>query len=461
MFAGASADGSKAFFASTQQLTDGASEDGHTGDDASAGGSGCSMTVGSNGCNLYEFDLDNPVGHKLIDVSGGDVSGGGPRVQGVMALSPDGTHVYFVAKGVLSTTVSDQGEKAKDGANNLYLFERDSAYPAGRTAFIAALPASDYLEWLETGLPANVTPDGRFLVFVSHGRLTGDDTSVGGAQQVFRYDAAAGALVRISTGEAGFNDNGNRSAPTPCSVTTCSEDAQIVAPEFLAFVRSDSSMSDDGRFVFFSSPVALAPGALDDVQIAAQGEGGVPAYAMNVYEWHEGHVYLISDGRDVSVNKGEAAMCLPAISATCLLGSDASGANVFFSTADKLVGQDTDTAVDYYDARICTTGDPCISSPPAPLAPCREEACHGTPPATPPVPGAPSSTFNGQGNIAPAPVAKRPAGSRPLTRAQKLAKALGVCHAKHNRRKRRACERTAHKRYGPTSKKASHDPRSK
>jgi hypothetical protein len=407
-FIGATSDGSKAFFASTQQLTDGASEDGNSGDNASLVVAGCASTTGPNGCNLYEYDFANPTGHKLIDVSGGDSSGGGPRVQGVMALSPDATHTYFVAKGVLATAANDEGEKAKDGASNLYVFERDAAHPAGQTTFITGLATSDSGEWTtKAGLPANVTPDGRFLVFVSHARLTGDDTSVGGAQQVFRYDAQTGALERISIGNDGFNDNGNRSAPTPCATNSCSEDAQIAGAAVLQYSRDDPSMSDDGRFVFFSSPVALAPGALEDVQITS--EEGRPIYAMNVYEWHEGHVYLISDGRDVSVNNGEAPLCTPALSSTCLLGSDASGANVFFSTTDKLVGQDTDTELDYYDARICSSASPCLDQSPSPTVICQEDACQGSPIPQPPLASAASVSFSGPGNAsppAPTPVGK-------------------------------------------------------
>ena len=78
-----------------------------------------------------------------------------------MALSPDGSHVYFVAKGVLSTVANDREQSATDGANDLYLFERDEAFPAGRTVFITDLPTSDNAEWDEQpGLPANVTRKG-------------------------------------------------------------------------------------------------------------------------------------------------------------------------------------------------------------------------------------------------------------------------------------------------------------
>ena len=87
-----------------------------------------------------------------------------------------------------------------------------------------------------------------------------------GASQVFRYDAETGVLTRVSIGNDGFDDDGNRSAATPCNIKDeCSEDAQIV--QAAGFERSDPSMSDDGSRVFFMSPVGLTAHALDDVQI--------------------------------------------------------------------------------------------------------------------------------------------------------------------------------------------------
>jgi hypothetical protein len=44
---------------------------------------------------------------------------------------------------------------------------------------------------------------------------------------------------------------------------------------------------------------------------------------------------------------------------------------------------------------------------------------------------------------------------KPLTRAQKLAKALKACRKDHKKRKRLACEKQAKKKYGPIEKKAS------
>jgi hypothetical protein len=385
-FQGASTDGSRALFTSTQQLTDDATQDSHLGDDAQ--GSDCNVTTGPNGCNLYLYDFSQPAGHQLIDVSAGDTSGAGPRVRGTVAISSDASHVYFVANGVLTTTANGQGEKARDGADNLYLYERDAAFPAGHTVFIATLPASDSGQWSNGVAEANVTPDGRFFVLASHGDLTPDDTSLSGAQQIFRYDAQTDQLERISIGNDGFNDNGNRSTATPC-FNFCSEDATIVRSTLgtahAGAARPDPTMSHDGAYVFFQSPVALAPHALEDVRIGTNVDG-TPLYAQNVYEWHAGHVSLVSDGRDTSVI-GDFS------SSVRLIGADATGANVFFTTVDKLVPQDTDTELDFYDARV-GGGFP-FTPPPEP---CSGDNCKPPPSGAPPDQTPGSSALNGPGN---------------------------------------------------------------
>lgn len=167
--------------------------------------------------------------------------------------------------------------------------------------------------------------------------------------------------------------------------------------------RSDPSMSDDGSRLFFQSPVALAPGALDDVQIGSAE--GLPVFAQNVYEWENGRVFLISDGRDTTTNMGPETLCARTVSATsrggapssvCLLGTDASGNDVFFSTADRLAGQDVDSELDYYDARVCTSAEPCLSGSESGGTVCVEDACQGGPGAQPGVPVAASVGFVGR-----------------------------------------------------------------
>jgi hypothetical protein len=399
---GASTDSRKAFFGSPQQLLDGASEDPNPAD--TAVGSSCRDTT-ANGCNLYESDLEQPAGRRLIDVSAGDSSGEGPRVRGTLGVSSDGSHVYFAAGGVLTSTPNQRGRLPQNGGDNLYAYERDAANPSGHVTFIATLQAADAGEWNNGSTQdANVTPDGRYLLFRSHAQLTADDTSESGAAQIFRYDAQTGQLLRISIGNEGFNNNGNRAAPTPCTLV-CSEDAWLTpghAVEPLGEHRRDPSMSDNGEYVFFQSPVALGPGALDDAKIKSEESTGRPIYAQNVYEWHAGHVHLISDGHDVSVDGGQAFICgenQNIASSVCLLGSDASGANVFFSTADRLTTSDTDTELDYYDARICTESSPCIK-PSAEPAGCSEDTCQGASSPQPAAPLAASITFSGPGNAA-------------------------------------------------------------
>lgn len=331
-FDGASEDGSKVFFTR-------------------------SMKVGSNTYeNVYEYDFDAPEGQRVIRVTSGDgtVAEPSPELRGVVQVSPDGTHVYFVAGGVLTTNRNYAGLSAQPGANNLYLYERDAQYPGGRTVFIATLAPSDSELWGAKSANSDVTPDGRFLVFISHALLTADDSSAEG--QVFEYDAQANTMVRVSKGQGGYDNDGNSNSR---------EEPQIAYPsayslrQYVPAAYSERlTVSADGSYVFFASPVALTPQALSFAPLA-QEAGRV---AFNVYEYRAGNVYLISDGQDTS-----EASALP------LVGTDPSGRDVLLNTTDPLVAQDQDGNVDVYDARI----DGGFPAPPSP-AECAGDACQGS-----------------------------------------------------------------------------------
>src|ERR1700730_1352984 len=434
-FVGASTDGSRVFFADTQQLTDDASQDPNAGSTALGG---CESITELGGCNLYESEWPSgnrcaqPAERRLVEVAegpGGAPVAGGPRVQGVLAMAADGSRVYFVAKGVLTAASNARGESAQEEADNLYV------YSEGHLAFIAALSPSDERQWAYNtveSLTANTTPDGRFLVFVSHRALTPDDTRAEGPAQVFEYDAATRALQRISIGENGFNGNGNQGVP--------GGDASIVPAARTAFsvtvpVSSDPTMSDDGAFVFFQSPVALTPGALNDVVIGCingveeNGKCGFGvAFASNVYEYHEGHVFLISDGKDTRALE--------------LLGSDASGANVFFATYDRLVPEDIDTQIDIYDAHICSDKEPCPAPKSAPV-PCEGEACRGVSPGAPAGQAPGSESLTGAGNLSPITTGTAKPKIAARTRAMELARTLRGCRRDKQKRRRVRCERQA------------------
>ena len=414
-FEGASTDGSKVFFATKQPLL---------GDDKSQ--------------NIFEYDFGAPVGERIVRVTGGDSTVSNPtaEVQGrAVAISEDGSHVYFVAHGVLTTNPNSQGLVAHQGADNLYVFERDAQYPSGRTTFIASLSDNDASLWgeesfapgvVKRGSP-DVTPDGRFLVFSSvTEHLTPDDTS--SVAQVFEYDTQTGSLVRVSIGQDGYNDNGN-SDVAEASIPGHGFDGSEPTNYWTGL-----AVSADGSYVFFQSADGLTPQAFNRKIIGEQIEhlgetSGPPVYANNVYEYHNGNVYLISDGRDVALAPDEE-------SDVHLLGTDASGADVLFTTVDKLAPTDIDSNVDVYDARI-DGGFPAPVSPP----PCSEDACQG---ALSPAPTllSPGSEFQAGGNpplALPAPVAK-PKAKRDAKKKIKKKRAVG----KKAKRARRATVRRGH-----------------
>jgi hypothetical protein len=394
-YQGASTDGSKVFFTSEQPLV--AADTDSTS-------------------NLYECMLPGDAG--TPPVRSGDVdpcpdlvrvsvpvSGAGANVQSVVSVSQDGSHVYFIAKGVLTTGANAEHNSPTTGQNNLYVWEAGSANEQGHTAFIATLSSSAF----NLG-EVQATPDGEQLVFTSAADMTPDDTST--VSQVFLYEAAHEALIRVSAGQDGFNDDGN-TATNPASIYNgaSSEGRRVI--------------SEDGSTVVFESSQALT----------AQVHGG----ADNVYLWRGGNVYLISDGTLAGDQAG--------LGKAGLVGIDASGQNVYFTTEAQLVGQDTDELSDLYDARI-------DGGFPAPkVNECIGEACQGASPVAlaPAMPG--SLSPSGVGNFTP-PTVKPTSSPKPksLTRAEKLAKALQLCEKDKSKKKRTKCEAVAHKRYRTNAK---------
>jgi hypothetical protein len=351
--------------------------------------------------DLYECDIQPgtpaPVGTANPCASLTEVSGAasGADLEKVVAVSEDGSRAYFVADGaVLAGNPGANDETAVAGHHNLYVWTKDAEHPSGTTTFVAGLESSDLAG-------AQTTTDGRYLTFTTANPLVssgpGEDTD--GRVDMYRYDAESETMLRLSTSitGSGGNDPGFDVVAAPASR------------------RSASSMSADGSMVVFQTAEALSPQDTDGI--------------ADVYLWHDGRVSLISHGG------GE----LPWI--------DASGQNVYFVTDRPLSAADRDVNVDSYDARIGGGFD--LSSP----APCSGDACQGqpsTPPAAAAAPG--SQTLQGAGNLPQAAVVEK-ATTKPLTRQQKLAKALKLCRkkAKH---KRLACERQARKRYAPVNKSA-------
>jgi len=196
-------------------------------------------------------------------------------------------------------------------------------------------------------------------------------------------------------------------------------------------------VGDSGR-VFFDSADALVAGDVngteDVYEFEPVGVGSCRVGSVSFVEGEGGCVGLVSSG----VSSEESAF----------LDASASGSDVFFLTASKLVSSDFDTALDVYDAHECTVGSPCLPEPARPEKACVTEAsCKEAPPPLPEIFGAPpSSTFNGLGNIPSA-----PEGSHG---GQELRRALAVCRRehRHSRRLRLSCERRARARFAGARK---------
>jgi hypothetical protein len=366
-FVGASQDGSKAFFLTEQELF-----------------------AGQAGTNLYEYDFDNPNGRKIVLASGGS---GNPEVLGVARVSEDGSHVYFVARGVLTSEprggscqdeLSESMCRPQPGAYNLYVFERDATYPQGHVAFIATLTGSDGEDWQTTDeRPVQATADGRFMVFQSAADLTPGDTS--SEPQLFEYDALQEELVRVSTSQAGYanglaNANAHPAVMLRQSFTaTGTGGLQPQAATTDLVVSAAGTGSQALAQVVFDSAAALTPGA----------EAAAAAGASSVYEYRsagairDGNVFLISDGTDAQ--SAEAG------------GLDASGTDVFFATADPLLAQDTDGQYDIYDAR----SDGGFPAPAVPTV-CEGEGCQGAVSPGPSLGVAGSASAVAGGNLTPA-----------------------------------------------------------
>jgi hypothetical protein len=110
---------------------------------------------------------------------------------------------------------------------------------------------------------------------------------------------------------------------------------------------------------------------------------------VDVYESHDGQVSLLSTGH--SLTSDEQPTITP------------SGRDVFFTSTENILPQDSDGLKSLYDARV-GGGFPAAL---VPAGGCTGDSCQG-PPSVPNLLGAPASaTFSGLGN--PAPAASTPA----------------------------------------------------
>lgn len=454
--------GSRVFFTDCSRLTE---------DSTAVTSSECQETVEGEevltGNDLYEYDVETGrLTDLTVDHNAGDPLGA--NVLGVIGASQDGSYVYFVAGGALAPGATPGTCKPAVGATQAErVEENEGKIPAGTGCnlyvlhrgeplrFVAELSwrdnhlpgpddvtATNYGDWFSNlgGRTAEVTPDGGHLVFESWHSITGYDNVVfanrsreGQAHvEAFVYAAEANRVSCASCNPSGASPEG----PGEEGILPGSAVGNTVSTYMLRWI------SEDGTRVFFDSRQPLVPqdsnGRTDMYEWEQEGTPGCPAAAATRRDG--GCTFLLTGG--ISTD------------ASLFVDASANGDDVFFTTRGKLVPGDHDENVKLYDARV-GGGFPETS-----LA-CTGTGCQGVPPG-PPIFATPSSvTFSGAGNFTAEGGAKPKA--KPLTRAQKLARALKACRGKKNQHKRAACETQARRRYGPVSgaRKATNKRRAK
>ncbi len=330
----ASPDGSRAFFESDDKLADSSSGREPTG----------------VGPWAYEFDVDTESLTYLPGVT--DEAGG---TSPVLASSADGSSFIFEKKNSAGA-VTELGLFSPRGVTKI------SALPAPPSTFLPGGEADNkgtlYLA------AARATADGSVFAFETDSPLPGFNDAPG-YSEVFRYDAKSATLDCVSCPPVGTVPSGD---------ARLSNDAHLplgVPEDFrgeMQALRGSRGMSADGSEVFFDTPERLVEGDINGQR--------------DVYEWENGHLYLISSGTSPQ----------PSV----FLDNSESGEDVFFATTQGLVASDVDGSYDVYDARV-GGGFP-EAHPPAPcMSDCRA-------PGVPPTFFTPTSaTFSGEGNLATAP----------------------------------------------------------
>ncbi|HTZ63306.1 MAG TPA: hypothetical protein VMB51_04325 [Solirubrobacteraceae bacterium] len=443
----------------------------------------CEVAVDAEGpqCDLKDLTVNR----------GGDIGEAADVVGTLPGASENGSVVYFVANGVLSEEARAAGAlpghcaqpNAKQPADasatcNLYVerySEEAREWEAPR--FIAVLSQEDQPDWGGSGnfslgvLTSRVSPDGRYLAFMSKQPLTGYDSAdqseaAHGArdEEVYLYDSSTARLTCASCNPSGAQPQGvfdheasgegkgllvdrlgvwKETAAEEQGGARRAVDHWLAGSvpgwtpieETTAFYQS-RYLSNSGRLIF-DSPDRLVPADHNTKEDVYEFE------PEDVGSCHSpaGCVALISSGESEQE--------------TAFLDASESGDDIFLLTSQPLTSEDHDHSFDVYDAHVCSEASPCIAPPSGPPAPC--ETLGTCRPASAPVTvfAAPSGTATLAGTpdrpTSQTLSSKTTVKPKPLTRAEKLARALELCRTahRHSKHARQACERRARKQYAP------------
>jgi hypothetical protein len=399
-----------------------------------------SRVIFSEGEKLYECAIVIEAGApqcKSREVA----PGAGLLGQTLVGAGEDGNYVYFVSNNVVGQGVGhgavngnctekkiesfQEWERATPAAAcNLYMVHYSSGAGWEPPALVGVLSGDDESAWLSQPdkKAARVSPDGRWLAFMSNRSLTGYDNrdvhSGKADEEVFLYHAGSGApgsLVCASCDPTGARPTGFEVGEWSRQRLAASEEWQPDAwlagsiPGWTGYtiytaLYQSRYLFDSGR-LFFNSSDALVPQDINN--------------QVDVYQFEPANTAPEPPPND-SCTTGSSTYhsatggCVNLISSgtshqeSGFYDASATGDDVFFLTTESLVPQDPGGALSIYDAHVCgAEGVPCTPSAVSP-PPCTTEAsCKPAPEPQPSIFGSgPSETFVGAGNPAPPSVKK-------------------------------------------------------
>jgi hypothetical protein len=365
-----SEDGSRLFFTSDEQLT---SDDAHVGIDifersggattlitggsiVGSGACGCDGVVGgsADGSRVFfatqdqlesgdtddALDLYEHSGGTTTRISAGQINGNGPEGVFIEGHTADGTRVYF---GTRESLVSTDTDSRRD------VYERF----AGTTTLISAGQVNGNGE--QDASISGWSSDGTRVFFSTHESLVNTDTD--SSRDV--YQRFAGVTTLVSAGQingngafdvfpAGGNDDGTRFFFTTSEplVNTDIDTASDLYERSGGVTTLVSAGEINGNGAF---DVEFGGSAADGSVFFRTSEPLTNAdtdTALDIYRRSGTATTLVSDGE----NDADAA-----IDVSIFHTPHAGGARVLFSTREQLVSADTDTTRDVYARENGTT----------------------------------------------------------------------------------------------------------
>jgi hypothetical protein len=343
-------------------------------------------------------------------------------------VSADGSRIYFGAFGG-----AEEGVFLREGGG------------APTPVSVPHVPGDPTTVQPATLLGTNA--DGRYAFLSSATRLTSD--APGEEGDLYRYDASDDSLeylgarawvsggIGIFDGSLGIGEDGNTfyfdvNVGVRGNLTVWHDGVvHEVAPYDL--LPGEERMSPNGRYFVFGVSVGSTPGVIqlydaetEELSCVSCLPDGTPAQGslapggsgdvlfsngLPTTVTDSGTVYFdttarlvakdVNGTRDVyAYRDGSVTLISPGNAPIDAIYADVSpdDSNVFFTTAQKLVGRDNDESIDIYDARL--NGGLPAQSPPPPLG-CLRDDCKATPNPGPELPFGGSEALSGPENVKP------------------------------------------------------------